>query len=217
MISIIIPFAGFYNSLHSELLDDAENQIFQDGQGNLPDYAEKLQEKFFSVCEYRHAHVEYSNAYTEAFAEKIGIKTLKFEALDSPKEYNFTTDCIFCTLDPVEVFRLFNETTTPTLRVVARENHTSRDGFCSFYDSEFETWGDVATWDHNQLSTLLQAWMLDNFDDYHDGGAWTQWDEYDLMSDHASNGAMDNWLCKAPRAARVACIASYLRERAARG
>jgi hypothetical protein len=216
MLSIIIPFSGFYESLHSSEIDEAENMIFQDDSGSPLAFAEKLHENFYWACDYGHVNTEYARAYAGEFAEKMGLKTLKFEALNSPKEYNFTTDRIFCTIDYPEVQRLFNETNTPTLRITARANHTSRDGFYSFYNPDFETWGDVTTWDSNQLATLLEAWIVDNFEDYHDGDTWTQWDEIYLMSGYSSNGYLDNWLCHAPGAERVANIASYLRQRGER-
>lgn len=215
MKAVIIPFTGFYDSLHSSLIDDAETQLFSDDSGTVN---ATLWERFYRVCGYQHARTEYAKAYAEAFTEKIELP-LAFESLQSPKEYNFTTDRIFCNIDDATVTKLYTETNTPTLRTVAAQNHTSRDGFSSFYSPDIDTWGDVGTWDHNQLTTLLEAWMQDHYDDLygaHSDGQWSQWDEHDLMQDYVSNGSLDNWLCHAPEAARIANVASYLRSRAER-
>jgi hypothetical protein len=215
MKTIIIPFTGFYGSLHSDLIQDAETQLFSDDQGTVND---ALQERFYRACDYRHAHTQYAKAYAQAFAEKLELP-LTFESLQSPREYNFTTDRIFCNIDDATVTKLHEETNTPTLRTVAAQNHTSRSGFFSYYSPDIDTWGCVDTWDHNQLATLLEAWMLDHFDDLHGAhsdGKWTQWDEHYLMQDYASYGHLDNWLCHAPAAARIANVASYLRSRAER-
>jgi hypothetical protein len=95
MKTIIIPFSGFYGSLHSSLLDDAETQLFSDDQGTVHD---TLQERFYRACDYRHVHTQYAKAYAQAFAEKLELP-LTFESLQSPREYNFTTDRIFCNID----------------------------------------------------------------------------------------------------------------------
>ena len=36
-----------------------------------------------------------------------------------------------------------------------RKRFQSYDGFVSFYDPDYTTWGDLSEWDENQLGTLL--------------------------------------------------------------
>jgi hypothetical protein len=213
MKTIIIPFSGFYNSVHSSLLDDAENQIFENRSGVC--VSEDLQEKFYRACDYSYVCKQYAKAYATFFAEKLELP-LKFESLESPREYNFTTDRIFCNIEDATIAKLFDETNTSTLRITAAKNHTSREGFYSFYDPDIDTWGEVQEWDHNELGTLLEAWMLDHFHDLfgaYQGDTWTQWDEHALMVNSVGNGLLDKWLCSDSDTARIVNIADYLRSR----
>lgn len=90
------------------------------------------------------------------------VESLRFAFADmtSPREYNFETDRIFVNV-PVSVVRklwtMSKADQHKTLSRVAKERHSSRSGFISFYESDWRDWGPVATWDHNQLETLLIA------------------------------------------------------------
>jgi hypothetical protein len=203
-MKILIPFQGFYESVHSSMLDDAEEQMFSDDSGTCND---KLHERFYRMCDYRKAHAAYALHYAKAFAEYSEIK-LKFEKLDSPREYNFTTDRIFCDISRAEVRRLRGEVMPLSLDEFAKR-HTSCDGFYSFYDPDWRTWGHVDAWDHNQLETLLLAWV-----DQHLG----EWGEQgmDLMEGYRCNGYFDTWLsdaCPQEEVARLHKVALYLRDR----
>ena len=82
---------------------------------------------------------------------------LTYESMESPREYNFTTDALYVTVnDPALLYSL---TDTPKLNAVAAEFFTSRPGFHSFYSPLVDTWGELAEWDHNQLGALLTAYL----------------------------------------------------------
>lgn len=92
--------------------------------------------------------------------ETKDVESLRFTFADmtSPREYNFQTDRIFVNV-PVSVVRklwtMSKADQHKTLSRVAKERHSSRSGFISFYESDWRDWGTVATWDYNQLETLL--------------------------------------------------------------
>lgn len=94
--------------------------------------------------------------------EKRDVASLRltFGAMDSPREYNFTTDRVFANI-PASVIRkmwsISKEDDHATLTRVADDRHTSYDGFISHYRADWTTWGAVMRWDHNQLETLLRA------------------------------------------------------------
>jgi hypothetical protein len=86
---------------------------------------------------------------------------LEFEKLESPREYNFGTDRIFARI-PVSVLGTLKAAVTlGNLADVIKERHESRSGFASFYTTDIEEWNEkpLADWDHNELCTLLIAWM----------------------------------------------------------
>ena len=138
-----IPFTGFYN----EPMTDNYNFESSEDWG-----------KFF--LEFAKGYVQNLNEYIK---DETGIDLkLAFESLDSPKEYNFTTDRIFAYADPHHIRRLLNiaENGDEVFRKVARERFTSRDGFISSYHVNPDQW--TKHWDYNQWGTLLLAAMEAN-------------------------------------------------------
>lgn len=202
MTEIVIPFAGFYNSLHDGEIDCALEQMLSDESGSA--YS-GLVARFYDRANFRSVHEDYAKAYAEAFADEFKIK-LEFKALVSPREYNFTTDRIFCEIDAVEVQRLFDGTCPNELTRVAEEMFTSRDGFSSYYSPDWRSWGPPDTWDHNQLACLLQAWMVGlEFDEYA---------EINLMEDYRCNGHLDSALYNCnPDSERLCRVRDYLNQR----
>jgi hypothetical protein len=89
---------------------------------------------------------------------------MTFESMDSPREYNFSTDRIYGEV-PLKVVReLFRRSKAEghaTLTAIIARRFTSRSGFMSFYPSDLAEWlakaGPLAEWDHNQLGTLFLA------------------------------------------------------------
>jgi hypothetical protein len=166
-----IPFQGFYESVHSMYIDDAIDSNFDDRQGSGD-----AKTPWELDLNYRKACVEYAKRYAYKFAQELGLKTLAFESLDSPREYNFTTDRIFCTIDLDEVKALRDSIDTETLENAVKEKFTSRDGFMSFYQNsltdtgqEKRTWDKpLDEWDCNQVALLIELKAeeeLDNDDE----------------------------------------------------
>lgn len=208
MRNTIIPFSGFYDSLHDSETDRALGQCLSDSNGDPYD---SLVSRAFDCINWRSAHVAYSEAYAQAFAEEFEIDGLEFESLQSPREYNFTTDRIFVNIPDGEVTRIYAETPRATLDAVAAEWFTSRSGFSSFYSPDVDDWGDMAKWDHNQLGALVAAYVLHK----REGEEFDTWAEYALCEDFSGNGWLENWLftdCK-PELHRIARVGDYLRQR----
>lgn len=176
----IIPFSGFYESEHDKELDWALENLFQNDSGDT-DW--DRHNKAYDLIDWTGVWVKYATEYAEAFAEKYELKTLKFESLQSPKEYNFTTDRIFCEVDEAEVRRVFEGIDKEAFAAQARHNFTSRDGFISYYDPDWTTWGPIEQWDHNQVGTLITTLAMAE-----------GLDEMGLMESARCNGRYDNWL-----------------------
>ena len=148
-----------------------------------------VSQMLFDCADYSAAHREIAQAYVDSFsylaAEALGISApitrkiydwqskkyktrraiettlrLEFAAMESPREYNFTTDRIFAKFPVSVVQRLWaicKEDGFTTLGKIADARHTSRSGFISHYRADWESWGHWKEWDHNQLKTLLIA------------------------------------------------------------
>lgn len=200
LVSCVIPFAGFYNSIHDAELDRACESILQDDSGDC--VHDGLPMRLFDAIDWRKAHVDYARQYAIKWADRFDIKGLQFEELKSPREYNFTTDRIFVRIPSDEIARIRREINPEILRETAREWFTSRSGFISFYSPDVSDWGDVETWDHNQRGCMLQAWQTMHEDDF---------DEWSIIENWCGNGMVDNWILKTPKAIRVANLAYRIR------
>lgn len=202
-----IPFSGFYESAHSSAIDDAEEWMFTDrDSGTHPN--EGLNTALWRDCNYQGVHNLYARDYCENFGRWLKIESLKFDELNSPREYNFTTDRIFATLSKADATHLYNSVPYDKLKAKARERHTSRDGFASFYSPDILAWGPVETWDHNQLGTLMEVVA-----DEEAGGMFGSNDELELVDQER----VGDWIAKCtPSAPRLYKLHDYLETRAHR-
>lgn len=207
----VLPFSGFYYTLHDSELDEVLNQIFSDRDTGCH-VNEDLVMRAWSSMDWRQVHIDYAKEYVDDFRRAFKLE-LWFDELKSPREYNFTTDRIFVWISTESLKRVFAEVDTPALRVKIRENHTSRGGFYSYYTNTLESWpADVTEWDHNQIATLLQALA-----DQETNGEFDQYQEYDLMEDTRGNGHLDEILWRnCPIMPRLTKVHEYLEARAHR-
>jgi len=208
-----IPFSGFYNSLHDSSLDDALDQMFSDpATGCWVNH--KLRDRAFGACQWGLVHGNYAAAYAKALADEFKI-ALTFESLKSPREYNFDTDRIFCEIELDEVKRIRAETSEKALRDKVRERFTPCDGFIPFYSANLDEWDEIETWDHNEVGTLIAAYVEQESEQLR-GDTFDQFAEHDLMESARCNGRLDEWIIQAtPDIGRLLTIHNYLQERAA--
>jgi len=99
----------------------------------------------------------------DALAGELGLD-LKFESIDSPKYYNYTTDRLFCDALESDLINLYNATNKEILAEMIKERHTSGPGFSSYYDNDIkaEAWSDPEKFDHNQWQTVIEANIKQN-------------------------------------------------------
>jgi hypothetical protein len=203
-MSAVLPFAGFYSSVHDEQLTFALEQSFSDSSGNANT---GLVNRAYDAVNWRAAQSQYAMLYAASLLDALGIKGGEFEEMTSPREYNFTTDRIFAKIPDGELERVLSETPGELLASSAKDKFTTRDGFISNYSPRVSEWGELAEWDHNQLYALLDAYAV------HILGA--DWSENDLMENACCNGALDNCLFTDASAElkRLDTVGAYLRER----
>lgn len=199
-----VPFSGFYSSFHDACLDATLGSMFSDREtGCYPN--KDLLDAAYGAVMWGHVHHQYASHYCQEFAHEYKL-SLSFESLQSPKYYNFETDRILATIDEDEVRRLFEEVDPDDLTAIAKERFTSCDGFISFYDPDWHTWGGVLEWDCNQVGTLLLAWLRKEDPDF------DQYADLSLME----NADIEHWLSQGKEMERLLRIHDYLQERAER-
>lgn len=189
---IQLPFEGFYNSVHGDILDHEIESIFSDDSGHpLPDYDSLYCSVWDKPGAWSTIALEYSQLYVEALknelkdAHDITLDSLKFESLASPREYNFETDRIFCHISQKDIETLRALVTNEQLAAVIAKRCTSRSGFISYYSNDLAEWDSepLEQWDHNQLNILLNT----VFEYVTDGMA-----EHWLMEDATCRGSIHN-------------------------
>lgn len=184
-----IPFSGFYETLHDSNLDQALDNMFSDYDTGC-DIDHDLRDKAYDLVNWSAVHQAYAKKYAEQFAYHFKIDSLKFESMQSPKFYNYTTDRIFCTIDESEVRAMLAKVDAADFAKLVKETFTSRDGFISSYSPDLEDWGDVADWDHNQVGTLLQAYV-----NQVNGSEFDYYAEQALIEDWHGNCVFDELIC----------------------
>ena len=127
-----LNFGGFYNSEHDQLIDGMLESYFCDENGQPQDLPDNIN--------YQNIFVEYSKQYLIALntclLDETGNDCLfHFERLDSPREYNFKTDSIYCAISN-QNFKTLKKLFLADSQCIKYINDTSRsrDGFISFYN-----------------------------------------------------------------------------------
>lgn len=173
-----IPFPGFYESTLSHLLDNEEEQLAEylagegfHGDSQFPGKtASDIAEALYWCTSYGDAHRHIAREYAETFAHELnadavraGIQpfALEFESMDSPREYNFTTDRVFMRIPVADFERMRAACDPDTLSATIRETFRPRSGFIPFYSNDPAEWAEKAAeyFDHNEAGTVLTAFL----------------------------------------------------------
>lgn len=169
-IACIHFFPGFYYSWLSEGINNKEEQ-FLENEASEPDAEfhavprDKLAESLFDSCNYSIAFQMLAREWTSEFIrqarEAMPDFWGRFESMDSPREYNFTTDRVYIRIDRKKAARYRKAARhSKTFAGLVRERFTSRSGFISFYSADVADWYDSDEWDHNQWGTLIEACLI---------------------------------------------------------
>jgi len=150
---IRVPFSGFYQTIHDAVIEETAEMQVED-----VDDLDKL--------DMRQAMIDYSKIFINKLGKEIEIDFV-FADLESPREYNFETDKIFANITIEEINKMYeevfsNETTKKNFRDKVSSHFAKRDGFAPNYSDDYNNWGDISTWDYNQLSILLGTY-INNF------------------------------------------------------
>lgn len=199
LVKIELPFSGFYESIHDKEIDDAIEYSFQIGDWRESNDDEetgmsddKEREIFDSIymadVDWKAIRSEYCENFVEAFGEEFGLH-LTFDEVTSPREYNFSTDRVFCKVPREEIDKIRKAVEEHEgYPQWIKDRFTSYDGFWSFYSNDYkdEVW-TRETLDECQYRVIIEFW-LDNICDSMGSEGWHM-EEYYLTNDFE----MYNW------------------------
>jgi len=181
---VTLPFfPGFYESMLSHAIDDAEErdaEYYAEKESSEKYHPETYQPEhlrlseseyasiFFDCTDYQATYHGIAKMWVEAFdcwmKEHIGTpeKSFTFEKMLSPREYNFTTDRVFAEVPYEVIDTLFSKSASgdhKTLKQVIKDTFTSYDGFISHYSNSLAEWltRPLNEWDYNEMGTLVAA------------------------------------------------------------
>lgn len=126
-IIVQVPFYGTYNAL-----DEYVNMAMEQEEEYYNHETEEdgvLHGTFFMA--------DYLKDYVAWIADFCGLKSLKFREMTSPREYNFSTDKLWCSVDKNELWKLYNERLdSEAYDIVVQDVTTYRDGYIPNYRAD---------------------------------------------------------------------------------
>ena len=124
-MEILISFGGFYDSIHSDNIEE-NFAIELDCRGLI------IVDEDYEI-NYKSTHSNYSRAWLDRFNKECGTD-LKFVGIDSPRSYNLTTDKIIAEINDNDRQIFYEMTENESFIEWADPQLRSREGFSSFYD-----------------------------------------------------------------------------------
>lgn len=196
MVSVRVPFDGFYNSIHEAIIDTCLESINQDDTGA------DLDEEIISSGNvmWAQVHLSYAQAYVRKVAEISGTPMI-FEKIISPRDYATGNDVIIARVE-IEVLEKSLEAQSPEVRAAWRtavaEALTERPGFVPYsrYPKDAHDWGIPPGWDGAQrdlffdftVSQLLdQHAIAEGVSDLVDEFIWGSVIDPNLVPGHVDN------------------------------
>lgn len=165
-----IYFSGFYETWHAQVFDDIldqECEYLRESYEASDDQIDALNDAVYMHGSYSSMYLDYAKIYAKKynqfFAETCNIDLgLDFESMSSPKEYNFSTDRIFCHIPLDKLKAVYTNIQDDILQSVLSDTFTSYDGFISFYSNVLDDWKEkpLEEYDHNEIQTLLDAYLV---------------------------------------------------------
>jgi hypothetical protein len=156
-IETVIKFGGFYESIHSAVIDSRIESYYE--EGNYP--------------EYHHENIDYKNtnkSYIENYCSELENYILneyeihidfKNISLNSPEFYNYSNDTIFCDIDKKQAKNLIDHFIKNSEFLEYLKNNTkSYSGYISFY-----TFNQAINNKDNILILYLLDFLSDEFNE----------------------------------------------------
>ena len=169
-------FPGFYNTIFEPCKDMEIESLYEARKENgFPDDTIGFEHYKFDYTEYEQQIAKNccKAIETELKDNKL-VDSIKFESVQSPREYNFENDSINCTISISDenikaIVNLLLENKELFAKYL-KDNYTSYDGFISFFPNELDKWlemTNIETFQENPhvLASLFE-FILSNILDY---------------------------------------------------
>ena len=191
-------FPGFYNSCIDLDLDNEIYSINQNRADNNVAGDITYEDVEYDFGKYTQ---DVSADWTEVVADKLKalglVKSIKFEKVVSPREYNFKTDSVDVMIEyyPAKLMK-FIKANREVIEKYVHDKHTSRDGFMSFHSNNLDEWiadlNNFKSPDGYKTGAILEACLLVQYN-----MDWSKaiYDIYECMPDFYSNTmeCITNW------------------------
>jgi hypothetical protein len=137
LIKTQLNFGGFYDTIHDSIVEDAVAfSIDAIDEDNENDWENEDLINFSNWDAYKS---EYCKEWVSLLNDKLGTNIV-FTAVDSPREYNFTTDKIIAHISIKDTLALFNLIKDNDLKYEVIEmietRTTAYDGYTPYYNYE---------------------------------------------------------------------------------
>lgn len=179
-------FPGFYETIFSEIyIEENERESLQD---QYPDF-EHLSDWEIDSDKYRDAVAKnFAEMYIDELNDKLQLNIkLTSESVESPREYNFTSDKIICNIEVGDYDAFIKKITNlmceseyrVRLTKIIKKKHSDSPVFWSFMSNDIEDWfGYLVDPDNtNYLECILWYLYCLKADEPIDGdGDWTMKD-----------------------------------------
>ena len=132
MIDTTIEFGGFYDSIHSSHIDMTTENYFDD----TPLQNDENNFEYFNWSAIHQSYIEsYADNLSQYIKDTYQIDIdFKKVSLDSPKQYNFKTDVINCSVNKKKIELLNNKLIIDDeFAKYLKDSTESYDGYMSFY------------------------------------------------------------------------------------
>lgn len=176
-IEVRVPFQGFYQSIHEDALDRADEMRNED-----------LDESEHEVVSLTHENIrQYVGDYLKRLSSRLPCEDNFTDfRVSSPREYNFDTDQVIATLHANTLRVLLAEVKSldaEGFRKRVHEELKPRSGFAPYYSNDLGEWPeDPAEWGSARLELLIRFYL----EAEHSEG-W----EMSIVEDMQANGECD--------------------------
>ena len=131
-----INFGGFYHTHHDDIVDQGVAMSLDCYDYELGEVAsDKLYDTATSE-DWKNAQIDYCSQYVDMLNNELNT-VIKVNSLDSPREYNFSTDVILANITRKDVLKLFKYVRDNDLKSELVENSerktTSVSGYIPYY------------------------------------------------------------------------------------
>lgn len=156
-VLIQVPFIGTYEMLDRLIDDECEHEAEY-----LKEYPQEGYENGFNAS---FDMISFLKDYVGEISDICELPSLKFQYLSSPREYNFSTDRLICSVDKNELWKLYEQVNEKFYHNEVHEATRRRDGYIpyfietDFYYESVDDFGDNSARLGLILDAELNAWL----------------------------------------------------------